>query len=337
MEFAFLMCSERSGSNLVTRMMDRHPVYCGPSPIHAFRILGDALPAYGNLDDAAAWARLTDDCAALIQAQIGVWRTQWSDARLLAEVSERSLAAVLRHVYATEAAAHGKTRVLVKEIGVHRFLPYLLAAFPGSRYVHVVRDPRDMALSWKRSPTHRGGVVRAAAVWREEQAAALRILAWLGEVGLIHSIRYEELLRRPEETLRGLCRFLHVGFDAAMLDFHRDDLTRGNAGRTDNWRNLSSPLLRDNAGKFRDGLSEDETRYVETACRAEMPAFGYAPETEPATDPAALEARLAGSEPVHKPLYDALPDDERHRRAQWRTVVARIRRRGADVTLGGRP
>jgi len=89
-----------------------------------------------------------------------------------------TLTVLLRHISGTEAAAHAKERVLVNEIGVHRFQPYLLAAFPGARYVYVVRDPRDTALSWKQSPTHRGGALRAAAVWREEQAAGLDILAW---------------------------------------------------------------------------------------------------------------------------------------------------------------
>lgn len=337
MEFTFLICSERSGSNLITRMMDRHPLYCGPSPVHALRILAEALPGYGDLAADEGWSRLTGDCHAMIQAQIGVWRSRWSPERLRTEVAERSLAALVRHVYGTEAAEHGKTRVLIKENGVHRFLPYLLAAFPGARYLHLVRDPRDMALSWKRSPTHRGGVLRAAAVWREEQTAALRIRAWLGEARLIHGIRYERLVQRPRETLAGVCRFLGIDFADAMLEFHRDALTRGNAARTDNWRNLASPLLQANTGKFRDGLSADEVRYVEGECGAAMAAFGYAPELEPAADLQTLRARLAGSEPLSKPQYAALDEEERHRRTEWEAVVERIRGRERAAAVNGRP
>lgn len=325
MQFTFLICSERSGSNLLTRMIDGHSLYCGPSPLHAFRILGEALPGYGDLARDDNWSRLVDDCAELIQSQIGVWRTRWSARRLRAEVPERSLVALLRHIYSAEATAHGKKRVLIKEIGVHRFLPYLLAAFPLAQYVHLVRDPRDMALSWKCSPTHRGGVLRAAAVWREEQAAAMNILAWLGDVRRIHRLHYETLVRDPRASLAAVCRFLNVVFEHTMLDFHRNGLTRDNAGRTDNWRNLSVPVIGDNSGKFRRGLTEDEIRYIEGLCHREMKAFGYGPELEPASDLDGLQARLELSEPVTKPAYAALDAEERRRRGRWQAVVARIR------------
>ena len=32
--FDFLICSERSGSNLIAKVMDTHPDACGPFPPH---------------------------------------------------------------------------------------------------------------------------------------------------------------------------------------------------------------------------------------------------------------------------------------------------------------
>jgi len=39
---------------------------------------------------------------------------------------------------------------------------------------------------------------------------------------LVNLARYEEVLERPEESLRGICDFLGVEFDPRMLAFHED-------------------------------------------------------------------------------------------------------------------
>ncbi len=322
-QWVFLIASERSGSNLLVRMLDAHPRFCGPSPVHAFRILAPRLPAYGPLDDDQAWRALTAHVMALWRTKIGVWKIQPS-LKALRSVRPRTLAALLRTLYAAEASAQGKDVVVVKEIALHDFVAYLLAHFPEARFIHLVRDPRDVAASWKRSPTHRGAVVRAARRWRDEQAAAWRLQAWLGETGRFHQLRYEELLDRPEETLEALCRFLGSGFHPNMLEFHRHPLTRTLAGRADNWKNLSSPLLRANTGGYREVLSGEESRYVEGLCGGLMRRFGYRADSVPDADLAALEAHLTELEPHEKPQFLRLAPAERRRRAIWERTVRAI-------------
>lgn len=39
MKCVFLMCSERSGSNLITRMMNAHPDICRPAVKHISNVL----------------------------------------------------------------------------------------------------------------------------------------------------------------------------------------------------------------------------------------------------------------------------------------------------------
>ena len=100
MHFDFLMCSERSGSNLITKLLNAHPRVCGPFPSHLFRTISSNYTGYGDLSTDANW---------------------------------------------------------------ETFIEYLLAHFPGSRYLWVVRDPRDMVLTWRTLAY--GGAVRATDVW----------------------------------------------------------------------------------------------------------------------------------------------------------------------------
>lgn len=50
MKFDFLICSERSGSNLITKLLDNHSKYCGPTPPHLLRVFYPVLDKYGDLN-----------------------------------------------------------------------------------------------------------------------------------------------------------------------------------------------------------------------------------------------------------------------------------------------
>ncbi|NQT92999.1 MAG: hypothetical protein HQ559_09570 [Lentisphaerae bacterium] len=62
MQFDFLMCSERSGSNLITKVMDGHPEFCGPFPSHVTRTFCHDYCRYCDLADDANWRALGYVC-----------------------------------------------------------------------------------------------------------------------------------------------------------------------------------------------------------------------------------------------------------------------------------
>ena len=82
MRFDFLICSERSGSNLITKLLDSHPEVCGPFPSHMVRTFSLNLNGYGDLNDDAAWSTLLDDAVFYINRIISLWK---SDFRLESE------------------------------------------------------------------------------------------------------------------------------------------------------------------------------------------------------------------------------------------------------------
>lgn len=270
-----LLCSERSGSNLITRIMDSHPLYCGPAPSHLVRTFSNNRLNYGDLAEDANWRTLLQDVADFLAAQLGEWRTRVSFEYLLKEVYERSLAAIIRCVYGLEAAANGKHHIFLKENQSFGLVSFLTVAFPQSRFVYQVRDPRDMALSWKLSPNHPGGVRKAAAIWREDQAQTLKIYGHLMDTNKILLLRYEDLISNPQYILKALCHFLEIEFFPSMLSYHQDELTVKNSERIQNWGNLSKPIMQNNQKKYRGKLSETEIRYIEHYCQNEMAFLGY--------------------------------------------------------------
>jgi hypothetical protein len=322
--FTFLMCSERSGSNLLSRMFDAHPDVCAPTPAHLVRVLGENRHRYGDPDDGGSWRRLLTDAADLLATTVGPWRTTWTVDTLDAAADERSLGGLLRGILRAEAAAAGKGRLFLKENRLYRYLEFVRSEFPGLRLVALVRDPRDMALSWQRSPVLRGDVMRAARVWREDQTALARLLARREPDLPIHLLTYEDLVSDPEGQLAALCAFLDLAPDPAMLEFHATETARDHASRSDDWRNVARPVMRNNFAKWRDGLTVTAAAYVERACARPMAFFDYVSEIRDPRSPAQLEAELMPLERHDKPGWAQVPAAEKRVRGARQEVVRRV-------------
>jgi hypothetical protein len=183
---------------------------------------------------------------------------------------ERTAAAVFRanHRALLLAGLHGGLRFAEKNPENCFILPFLDRAFPGSVYVHIVRDGRDAAVSLAEKPwlaaaeagsgrRGRGGqrwgpyprfwveparraefaavsdVERAAWCWRRFTGAALEGLAGL-PADRVLTVRYEEMVTAPSATARELADFLGVpGGDRTALERAFAAADPGSVGR---WR-----------------------------------------------------------------------------------------------------
>ncbi|MEK8034665.1 sulfotransferase [Ideonella sp. DXS29W] len=276
MQFSFLMCSERSGSNLITRMLDAHSQVCGPATKHLINPVARNAFRYEPLEQPEGWRAMLDDIHALLNADFSHWRHAFSRESLAGLAEPGDLPGLIRRVFEAEAQAHGKQQVFVKENQVYEFVAFLLIHFPRAHYVYQVRDPRDMALSWKNNPGHPGGVCRAARQWQADQQHSLKLYNDLRRLGRARLLHYEALISAPEEALRPVLAMMGLAWEPRMLAFHESELTRANAGQQHAWANLDKALMADNRHKYREALTADEIRAVECICRHEMRSLGYA-------------------------------------------------------------
>lgn len=290
-EPVFLLSSERSGSNLVRVVLDSHRIFCGPTTPHLLRIFAPLLPFYGDLRDDANFDRLARDMASAIANHVGDWVAKPTGDDLVGGVGNRSFAALLGAAYDMEAAANGKTRVLIKDNGNIDFMFHLLAQYPAARFVYNVRDARDAVVSGLSTPGRRGGAAAAAREWQENQERVLQGYALLHQTAKIHLIYYEDLITQPEDVCRELCAFLGEEFDPAMLEFYKSKQAEKSAQAAWAWENLSSPFMSQNFGKWRTKLSRRQQRTVESIAGREMLALGY-PLEFPWTGAAAQRNRL---------------------------------------------
>lgn len=203
---------------------------------------------------------------------------------------------------------------------------FLLQTFPEARFVFQVRDPRDYLASAKARGkvwlgNKFGSLRQALSIWREDQLGGLTALALLGSER-VHLIRYEDLVADAAQTLGGVCRFLGLPFDPAMLEFHKTQGAAKLAVAGGPRENLARPLMTDNFRKYRKSLSRREIKAVEAYLGNLMQRFGYGLDYPPtlrhsvwhALRPAFMEPfeRLINGElrphykEGHKRLMDAL-------------------------------
>ena len=292
----FLLCPERCGSNLILRMVDSHPECMGPGATHLFRIMLNNLSRYGNLLDDTNWRRLVKHTVEVFRSNKIYWKKQFSAEDLLEQNIKRDLSSLIYKIYEDEAQIEQKQYAFIKENKFYEILPFTLSSFPKTKYIYMTRDPRDMALSFKKidwylpsgQPTVRKGTV----LWKNDNKEFIKIYLSLKANKNIFFMKYENLLDNPEQALGSLCDFLELKYNNSMLKFHTSPRCQGEKQLRACYKNLSKPLIRGNKSKYKTQLSEAEIRWVEYHCSSEMDMLGYDKVFGPTDNTLELEKQL---------------------------------------------
>ncbi|MBI3461995.1 MAG: sulfotransferase, partial [Planctomycetes bacterium] len=184
-------------------------------------------------------------------------------------------------LYGEYASLRGKPFSGEKTPDYVRRLRLLHALFPWAKVVHIVRDGRDVCLStleWAREDKGPGKFD----LWDEEPVAVCALWwSWQVSPGMregtalgpshYHELRYEELVAKPEETLRSLAAFLELPFAPQMLSYH-EGKTRSDPGLSAKKAWLPpTPGLRD----WRTQMTERDQELFEALAGDLLADLGY--------------------------------------------------------------
>jgi hypothetical protein len=202
--------------------------------------------------------------------------------------SERTYARLFALIHEQFAERAGKPRWGDQTGLVERYADEIFSAYRDARMVHMLRDPRDRYEASLALWAHgRGRAGAAAARWRYSARLARRNAARYPDRYRV--VRYEDLVRDPEGTVRGVTTFLGLPFEPSMLDMadaptYRRKLAGGGDAPT------GAPLITaDHIGDYRGRIPIGEQAFLEYVLGAEMRHLGYE------RDPARLTHRDAVS------------------------------------------
>jgi hypothetical protein len=127
---------------------------------------------------------------------------------------------VMAAAYVAYARAHRKSRWGDKTPRYVEHIDLLARLWPDARFVHQIRDGRDVALSYADVPFGPKSVAAAADLWSKRVRAGMGAGRGLGP-GRYLETRYEAFVAEPERHTRSLCEFLGVTYEPEMLDADR--------------------------------------------------------------------------------------------------------------------
>ena len=97
-------------------------------------------------------------------------------------------------------------------------IPLLAKLWPEAKFVHQIRDGRNVVLSYADVPFGPKTLGKAADLWAKRVTAGLTEGRKLGPERYLE-IRYEEFVANPASQAKTLCDFLGIDFDPDMLDY----------------------------------------------------------------------------------------------------------------------
>ena len=172
------------------------------------------------------------------------------------------------------AEREGKGRWGAQTGLIERYADHLFAAYPSTKIIHMVRDPRDRyEASLGLWPNGRGRAGGATARWRYSVRLAERNQAKYRDGYIV--IRYEDLVTRTEEILRDVCRFLRETFNPEMLTMSGAPERRERLSTSAGGGSSDDLLSREFIGRFRGRVPRPELAFIQLHAGRLMRRYGY--------------------------------------------------------------
>ena len=279
--FAFFVGTNGSGTTLHRAIFDSHPDLAIPGESQFIVKLAGHRERY---ETPGGFRRdlMTSDL--MRDHRFRGWGLAEDD--LLAAFGEQppeDLSDAIRRIYGVYATRQGKSRYGDKTQAYIHNLPLLAELFPEARFVHAVRDGRDVALAH----TDGEAIERVAVSWKRRVEAGRSAGDALGPDRYVES-RFEDLIDDPEKAVRRLCVFLDLEFDPRMLTYYeRADSIVASTAAPERHKDIYLPPtkgLRD----WRQELSNDQVARFESLAGGLLDELGY----ERAVDPIPFGKRI---------------------------------------------
>jgi len=272
----FVGGSPKSGTTWLQLLLDSHPsVSCsgeGHFTTHLWRLLKEALEKHDEViktnnkelfTEIEEYKRLAEDDICYIFATcIAVLLVKQSNHKLVRAIGDKSPA---------------NTRAFVG----------LAKLFPAAKFIQIVRDGRDCAVSgWfhnlrlnERAPLDRGSLTAHVTAFAERWASHLAKGQELVDAHpeRIRRIRYEDLVKDTEDTLAGLFHFLGVDANASVLAHCRTEASfnKRSGGRSPGEENRQSLFRKGVIGDWHNHLTEEQNALFRERAGDWLDRFGY--------------------------------------------------------------
>lgn len=273
----FIVGSKRGGTTLLRRVVDAHPDISIPPPSWIFHFIYPYLYSYGDLNQRGNFLELIRDCMAIPMVR-DHWGIELSAEEMADRTQEKSFRAVFHALTIAYTDQKDGSPIWGSKSPADAFwIREVKRMFPGARFIFLYRDGRDVAADLAETIWGPRSAFSATLNWRRHMEAILSARSKL-PAGSYFDLRYEDLVRAPEDELHRLCAFLGLPYSEHMLNYHKNPtdafVTSSYHAKTNN------PITDKYVGIYRS-LPDDDREAIVTAAGDMLEKTGYSVDDSP--------------------------------------------------------
>lgn len=266
--------TQRSGSNLLRLILNQSPHISAHHPPHILQVFYPILDKYGDLGQNDNFRRLIHDICRLIETNPVKWDIDLNREEIFNSCKKNTLVEIFKVVYEMMARKDKALFWCCKSMANVNFYKHIESDGLKPYYIHLVRDGRDVASSFKKTLVGEKHAYHLASTWKKNFLKAKEVLQDVERKRCL-TIKYETLISEPETVLEQLSTFLNIDLDKSALNYFDSNESRNTAAAGSMWSNLTMPIIANNTGKYIETLSKDEIEIFEQIAGDILEENGY--------------------------------------------------------------
>lgn len=278
--FFFIVGAGRSGTTLLRTVFDAHPHVC--IPVEGKTILHLKMKYFHQkFWNEKRIQEMLDDLYFDRKFKV-LWRVnreKLTHALLSLPLDELDFPTLCKVIYLEYTSLFTKEKILLigdKNPIYSMCLSELREVFPSAKFVHLVRDYRDVIAS-NLKHFKRKDVAVLSQYWKQHNAWIEKAKCEIPQQFL--TIRYEELVADPTATSRIICNFLEIPFKEQMLNYHlelkkiyqpEEHLVFARM-----FPDLVRPITAENSNKWKGKFNDQELEMMYSILHQDGLKYGY--------------------------------------------------------------
>ena len=195
-DLCFIVSSVRSGSTFLRLMLNSHPHISNPGECD---FLFDLVEKDGSLPNTPSYVKWLASNRIFLAKKLNIQATLSSKELIYSFVDQMR---------------HGDSLLTMN---IHRNFYRIPFIFPNARFIHLQRDPRDVAnscigMGWA------GHVYYGVDIWQEAEESWMKLRSMLKPNQYLE-IRYEDIVSSVESNLSVICKFLGLEYSDLMMSY----------------------------------------------------------------------------------------------------------------------
>jgi hypothetical protein len=273
----FIVGCPRSGTTLLRLMLTAHPnISISSEGTYIYHLAPNFSSYAGQPDITQGLKALHEDLGGWLEKVKFISSPGFDQLLAWVDRFGMSLRSIITFYGTWEARPLGKEELIwwgdnapyhVNEI------PFFDSLFPASKFLLMIRDPRDTCASRKRSLPWKTNFEDCINNWKTSLLSGLVAGLTLGPTR-VKNIRYEELVTKPREVLHEICGFLGVEYSEQMLTYYESSAALAIA-ELSHHVNVGKPVFSSSIGKYRLVLTPEEIDKIEEQLFRPMCQLGY--------------------------------------------------------------